>query len=238
MSTRIVRRRRQGLVSFGVFLWLAAAIAVVSYSSTPSILLPTTLAFGVILPTTTTKTRIHIGRKTPSSSVLHQSSTTTPTTTDKDEAAASHNKTKKKKISILLLPAQFCVPADYEILWKELATVMAEEDHDFILGTTLVAPLQRTDWIKVAKQVPTRAFWDATLPVHRTLEWYFDAMEQGIATILQKEGPNAHICLIGHSIGGWVGRAYLGGLSRYVSYGITTRSRRIIIERQSTNIDE
>lgn len=46
-----------------------------------------------------------------------------------------------------------------------------------------------------------------------TLQWYFDAIENGLSEILEKEGEDAEICIIGHSIGGWVARAYLGGLS-------------------------
>jgi len=123
-----------------------------------------------------------------------------------------------RKVSILLCPAQFCVPEDYQLLWDELR----KQHHHYlqtsttIIGTTLVAPLSRTDWIQVAKALPTSAFFNGRLPVHSTLDWYFDAIEQGISQILAKDGPDTNICIIGHSIGGWVARAYLGGCSRYV----------------------
>jgi pimeloyl-ACP methyl ester carboxylesterase len=38
-------------------------------------------------------------------------------------------------------------------------------------------------------------------------------MENALGEIYAQEGENAQICIIGHSIGGWVARAYLGGLS-------------------------
>jgi hypothetical protein len=76
-----------------------------------------------------------------------------------------------------------------------------------------VAPLPRTEWIKVAKQLPTQEYLDATLPCHRTLDWYFRAMETALGDIYAQEGEDTNICIIGHSIGGWVARAYLGGLS-------------------------
>lgn len=116
------------------------------------------------------------------------------------------------RVSILVCPAQFCVPDDYQVLFENLRSA----DCNVQVGTTIVAPLPRTEWIKVAKQLPTKNFWDATLPVHETLGWYFDAIESGLSEIFAKEGPEAKVCIIGHSIGGWVARAYLGGLSRYV----------------------
>ena len=116
------------------------------------------------------------------------------------------------RVSILVCPAQFCVPDDYQVLFQNLRSTECNVQ----VGTTIVAPLPRTEWIKVAKQLPTKNFWDATLPVHETLSWYFDAMESGLSEIFAKEGPDANVCIIGHSIGGWVARAYLGGLSRYV----------------------
>jgi triacylglycerol esterase/lipase EstA (alpha/beta hydrolase family) len=86
---------------------------------------------------------------------------------------------------------------------------------------TRVAPLPRTEWIKVAKQLPTKNFIDANLSVKVTLDWYFEAIERGLSELLAEAGGKSNmddveICVIGHSIGGWVARAYLGGLSGYV----------------------
>jgi hypothetical protein len=120
---------------------------------------------------------------------------------------------EKRRVSILLCPAQFCVPADYEVLWEQLQ-IQQQLSSTITIGTTVVAPLSRTSWIQVAKAVPTPAFLSSQLPVHSTLDWYFEAIEQGLAEIYAKDGPTANICIIGHSIGGWVARAYLGGCSR------------------------
>ena len=129
----------------------------------------------------------------------------------------SDDEKNSRRISVLLCPAQFCVPADYESFFETLR-VSHNSDSDVSIGTCRVAPLPRTEWIKVAKQLPTKAFLDAELSVPKTLDWYFDAIEAGLAEIFAEEGENASIALIGHSIGGWVARAYLGGLSRYVDY--------------------
>ena len=125
---------------------------------------------------------------------------------------SSENNQTKRRVSILVCPAQFCVPDDYQVLFQNLKD--QSDGLNIELGSTVVAPLPRTEWIKVARQLPTRNFWDATLPVHKTLGWYFDAMEDALSEILAMEGPDAEVCIIGHSIGGWVARAFLGGLSR------------------------
>jgi hypothetical protein len=117
----------------------------------------------------------------------------------------------KKKVAVLVCPAQFCVPADYACLEEQLRRLVPE------LQTFIVAPLPRTEWIKVAQQLPTVAFVQAKLPVLETLSWYFDAIEQGLSEIFassdSEDGGDVSICIIGHSIGGWVARAYLGGLA-------------------------
>ena len=116
---------------------------------------------------------------------------------------------KKKRMAVLLCPAQFCVPVDYTDL---LETIQAEHG-DVDVVATRVAPLPRTEWIKVAKQLPTKDFIDANLSVKVTLDWYFEAIEQGLAELFAEGGEDVDVCVIGHSIGGWVARAYLGGLS-------------------------
>jgi len=129
---------------------------------------------------------------------------------DNDVAVGS----TKRRVAVLLCPAQFCVPVDYEDLFGDLKTHLEESnDSDVDIGTCRVAPLPRTEWIKVARNLPTKAFLDAKLPVHSTLAWYFEAMEKGLADIFAAEGPDVEIAIIGHSIGGWVARAFLGGLS-------------------------
>jgi len=119
----------------------------------------------------------------------------------------NNNETKtKRKLAVLLCPAQFCVPVDY----TELLDTIQTQHTDVDIVATRVAPLPRTEWIKVAKQLPTKDFIDANLSVKRTLDWYFDAIEEGLAELFTED---VEICILGHSIGGWVARAYLGGLS-------------------------
>lgn len=137
--------------------------------------------------------------------------TTTPTT----------NQLKKKKVALLICPAQFCVPKDYDVFFENLAE-LADELPFEIASSSTVVPLSRTDWIKVSRQLLTREFLEARLSVPKTLDWYFHAMEEGFSQIFAEEmgqpgrqsaGEDVSICIVGHSIGGWVARAYLGGLS-------------------------
>mmetsp|Transcript_6550 Transcript_6550/g.13508 ORF Transcript_6550/g.13508 Transcript_6550/m.13508 type:complete len:383 (-) Transcript_6550:1550-2698(-) len=149
------------------------------------------------------------------------------TTTDSSETDGITEKSipsplPERKIALLLCPAQFCVPADYSELWETLpfhidvdsneagATQKIAIDKDM----SRVVPLSRRDWIKVAKQLPTKNFIDANLRVHETLDWYFEAIEEGLSAIIDADSDIDGVCLVGHSIGGWVARAYLGGLAR------------------------
>lgn len=115
-------------------------------------------------------------------------------------------------LSILLCPAQFCVPADYNVLFENLRKELGNDR----IRSCRVAPLPRTEWIKVAKSLPTMDYINAELSVFQTLDWYFVAIETSLTEIFAQDGKDAEICFIGHSIGGWVARAYIGGLSRYV----------------------
>lgn len=116
---------------------------------------------------------------------------------------------KKRKMAVLLCPAQFCVPVDY----TELLDTIKSEHTNVDIVSTRVAPLPRTEWIKVAKQLPTKDFIDANLNVKVTLDWYFEAIEVGLSELFAEGGEDVEVCVIGHSIGGWVARAYIGGIS-------------------------
>lgn len=133
------------------------------------------------------------------------------------QAKYHETKTSKKnqKVAILVCPAQFCVPDDYQGLFERLAPhINTNISSDRTLVSCTVAPLPRTEWIRVARQLPTAAFVQGQLPVEPTLRWYFDAIEAGLADIFATHGDDATVCLVGHSMGGWVARAYLGGQSR------------------------
>ena len=137
---------------------------------------------------------------------------------DKTISSKSSASSKKQKVAVLLCPAQFCVPGDYNDLWPTLQKTLEDSNSPIELAkSSRAVPLSRLDWIKVARQLPTIEFLQAKLPVRPTLYWYFEAIEQALADILSAEGPDVEIAIVGHSIGGWIARAYLGGLSQSAS---------------------
>lgn len=113
-----------------------------------------------------------------------------------------------KKVAVLICPAQFCVPADYQSLISSI------KKRNPLVVTAKVAPLPRTEWIKVARQLPTQSFFTANLNNAKTLKWYYDAIESSLAEIYAETDDDTSICIIAHSIGGWVARGYLGGLGQ------------------------
>lgn len=174
---------------------------------------------------------------------------------------SNNNNNNNKRVSILVCPAQFCVPGDYVKMFENLSRLKENNPNELpVIGTCRVAPLPRTEWIKVARQLPTKAFLEGKLPVLDTLKWYFDAIEEGLADIFASEGADANICIVGHSstfpkseilsidwslscnshilssnllfeVGGWVARGYLGGISRS-----STSVHRLALEKCSSLI--
>ena len=119
-------------------------------------------------------------------------------------------KNRSKRVSLLICPAQFCVPDDYSSLIGNIQSSIAKSsDIEIELGMCKVAPLPRTEWIKVGKQLPTQSFILGSLDCEGTLDWYFNAIEDGLSDIYRTEGVDANVAIIGHSIGGWIARAYL-----------------------------
>jgi len=160
-----------------------------------------------------------VSNRAPISSSLHETATPTVTsdTITKTESPttstsnSSSQSTPKKEIAVLICPAQFCVPADYENLIQTL------KEKNPLITTAKVAPLPRTEWIKFAQQLPTESFLTANLSNAKTLKWYYDAIETSLAEIYSETASSStptDVCIIAHSIGGWVARGFLGGLSQ------------------------
>ena len=175
------------------------------------------------------------------------SSTSSSSDDDDDDDASSATATtttsgketkRRRRTAILLCPAQFCVPADYATLLDDMrARTRDDPTSEVDIVAARVAPLPRTEWIKVARQLPTRDFFDATLSSKTTLGWYFDAIETALSDLFAEAGgggggdDDLSVCVVGHSIGGWVARAYLGGLS-----GSSTSVHRLALRRVSSLI--
>ena len=130
------------------------------------------------------------------------------------------------KPHVLILPAQFLVPADYASLERTLVA-----DHGFPSATT--TPLTRLDWLKVIPSSPADKFIKGTLDPKQTLKWYYGKIETQLSQILREHPPDTQpdgvtkVALVGHSIGGWVARSFIGGLySADTAVGSLLKSRK------------
>lgn len=95
-----------------------------------------------------------------------------------------------RKTAVLICPAQFCVPVDYTEL------IVSLKSRNSNIGTCAVADLPRTEWIKVASHLPSQDFLNANLKVDKTLDWYFEAIENSLAKIYSEEGEVRFLFLI------------------------------------------
>lgn len=101
---------------------------------------------------------------------------------------------------VVLCPAQFGTPADYEDLVVDLRE----------RGLQLYpAPLSRFDWLKIVPSTLTKEFLTAELRPGKTLGFFYEALDQALDAVERDFGPNVSVSFLGHSIGGWVARSYI-----------------------------
>jgi len=103
---------------------------------------------------------------------------------------------------IIICPAQFGTTADYADLLAQLQAA----GHP-----ALVAPLKRTDWFRLIPASLTAEYWRGELRPETALPFYFEALDAAVEAT-RASHPGQKISLVGHSIGGWIARAYLGQL--------------------------
>ncbi|CAM9573394.1 unnamed protein product [Discosporangium mesarthrocarpum] len=76
---------------------------------------------------------------------------------------------------------------------------------------TFVVPVERKDWFNVAKAIFTPEFWSGTCtPNGPAYSWYLQKVRETVAEARETSGSDK-IILMGHSAGGWLGRAAMGG---------------------------
>lgn len=141
--------------------------------------------------------------------------------------------TDRKRVALLVCPAQLCVANDYKTLFDNLALFDDDLSVDISKSST-AAPLCRKGWMGVARNLHRKEFFQGNLPVQSTLKEYFQSIERGLAQIFDAEGPDINICIVGHSIGGWVARAYLGGMSQ--QNGVSSELHRLALKQCSSYI--
>jgi len=105
------------------------------------------------------------------------------------------------KVPVILCPAQFGTPADY----KEFVGLM--EDRGFAVYP---APLSRFDWLKIVPATLTKEFLTAQLKPAKTLGFFYEAIDKALEEVDRVHGSEEQVVFLGHSIGGWVARSYIG----------------------------
>lgn len=115
----------------------------------------------------------------------------------------------------IIFPCQLGEKADYDPLVETLSQ----------RGVTAVAaPLGRLDWpIGLLPSFFSSDYLQGTLKP-KTLTFYFKKVDEAVAEVL-REKPNARINILGHSIGGWIARAWL---SEWCSADIKSRVRALV----------
>lgn len=102
---------------------------------------------------------------------------------------------------VIICPAQFGVAKDYDSLIAQLEAI----GHPAVV----VAPLSRFCWLRILPSAVSPEFWQSALPMSPTLDFYFEALDKAVAEVQQKCGSDTPVTIVGHSIGGWIMRAFL-----------------------------
>ena len=74
--------------------------------------------------------------------------------------------------------------------------------------TTSVVPVQRKDWIKVAKGAFTTEFWTSSCKPNQLFQFYFDLVDVTVRNVVEQ--TSSPVILVAHSAGGWLARAIMG----------------------------
>ena len=109
--------------------------------------------------------------------------------------------------SVVIAPAQFGVPKDYDGVKKQLL----ERGHPKVE----VAQLTRLDWLRITPSILKEEFWTGNLTPTPTLDFFYEGLDAAF------EEVTGDVAIVGHSIGGWVARAYVAEKSRNVAKIVT-----------------
>lgn len=132
---------------------------------------------------------------------LLEQSTSSGTAAPLDDDNDSTPKAAAKQ-PVIIAPAQFGREEDY----ADLVRLLEARGHP-----TYVAPLVRRDWLRLLPASLTAEYWKGELEPDTALHFYYEALEKASERVWRDHGAPAQI--VGHSIGGWIARAYLGQLS-------------------------
>ncbi|BDA42929.1 hypothetical protein COCOBI_03-8220 [Coccomyxa sp. Obi] len=108
---------------------------------------------------------------------------------------------------VVLLPGFGNCSADYENPYGDPSDSMAA-----ILRRrgfkVYVVQLERKDWLKVGRAMISRNYWAGLCTVDPGYRWYLERIQQAVDKA-RLECRSDQVHLVGHSAGGWLGRAFV-----------------------------
>jgi len=108
---------------------------------------------------------------------------------------------------IVILPGFGNDTSDYTAPFGAEGTGLAHELRRRGFRVSVVG-LARKDWFGVARAIFSLAYWRGTATVDPGYTWYLDKVGEAVRDAAA-EGAG-EVALLGHSAGGWLGRAFLG----------------------------
>ncbi|CEM09753.1 unnamed protein product [Vitrella brassicaformis CCMP3155] len=106
---------------------------------------------------------------------------------------------EEPKSPVLICPAQLGISEDYLDMISELNA----------RGYPAYAvDLKRLDWLELIPSSLTLAYWQGKLEPSKVLQFYYRALRRSVTSVREAH-PEQRMHLVGHSIGGWIVRAFL-----------------------------
>lgn len=84
-----------------------------------------------------------------------------------------------------------------------------------------VLPVERLDWLNVGKMIFSSSFYTTKCTTEQGYSWYLQRVSETINRACMETGCD-QVHLVGHSAGGWLARAFIGG-----AYGTTRDTKNI-----------
>jgi pimeloyl-ACP methyl ester carboxylesterase len=119
----------------------------------------------------------------------------------------AQTKAPPENIKLLILPGFGNDSVDYKM---PKSLVESLQERGWKLEQISVLPVQRSDWLQVfLRGALDWEFWAGNAaPTRPAFRWYLERISEQVANLTTQD--NEQVILVGHSAGGWLGRAAIG----------------------------